>query len=134
MLSVRACRPKSFGKNYKKWRDAYFKGKVPDWLALEIVGSGGEIHLYIRVIEKYKSLVEAQIYAQYSEAELTPVEDYMLRFPSSLSYEDVNVNALELIFIKEDIFRLRLIPNLRKKARAKMMSGALTRSLLLRKH
>ncbi|MEK7645756.1 MAG: hypothetical protein AAB374_01470 [Patescibacteria group bacterium] len=111
--------PKNLWEKYKKWRDAYFKGKVPDWLALEIVGSGGEIHLYIRVIEKYKSLVEAQIYAQYSEAELTPVEDYMLRFPSSLSYEDVNVNALELIFIKEDIFPIKTYPEFEEEGAGK---------------
>ncbi len=102
--------PKNLWEKYKNWRDALFKGKVKDWLSLEIVGTGGEIHFYIRIIEKYKSLVEAQIYAQYPESELTPVTDYMLSFPASLSYSDVNVNALELVFIKEDIYPIKTYP------------------------
>ena len=101
---------KNAWEKYKKWRDGFFKGKVPDWFAVEIVGSAGEIHFYIRVIEKYKSLVEAQIYAQYPEAELTPVADYMSRFPSQLAYDEVNVNALELVFIKDDIFPIKTYP------------------------
>lgn len=111
--------PKNLWEKYKKWRDAFFKGKVPDWFALEIVGSNGEIHFYIRVIEKYKSLVEAQVYAQYPESELTPVADYMLRFPSSLSYNDVNVNALELVFIKEDIFPIKTYPEFEEEGAGK---------------
>lgn len=110
---------KNLWEKYKKWRDAFFKGKVLDWFSLEIVGSGGEIHFYIRVIEKYKSLVEAQIYAQYPESELTPVADYMLRFPSLLSYSDVNVNALELVFIKEDIFPIKTYPEFEEEGAGK---------------
>jgi len=101
---------KNLWEKYKKWRDGLFKGKVQDWLSLEIVGTGGEIHFYIKIIEKYKSLVEAQIYAQYPESELTPVTDYMLSFPASLSFSDVNVNALELVFIKEDIYPIKTYP------------------------
>lgn len=111
--------PKTLWEKYKKWRDAFFKGKVPDWFALEIVGSGGEIHFYIRAIEKYKNLVEAQIYAQYPESELTPIADYMLRFPSSLSYDEVNVNALELVFVKEDIFPIKTYPEFEEEGAGK---------------
>ena len=110
---------KNLWEKYKKWRDGLFKGKVQDWLSLEMVGSGGEIHIYIRVIEKYKSLVEAQIYAQYPESELTPVTDYMLRFPASLSYNDVNVNALELMFTKEDIFPIKTYPEFEEEGAGK---------------
>lgn len=111
--------PKNLWEKYKKWRDGLFKGKVQDWFSLEIVGSNGEIHFYIRVIEKYKSLVEAQIYAQYPESELTPVTDYMLRFPPVLSYSDVNVNALELVFIKEDIFPIKTYPEFEEEGAGK---------------
>src|SRR3990167_2491396 len=40
---------KNLWEKYKKWRDGLFKGKVQDWFALEMVGSGGEIHFYVRV-------------------------------------------------------------------------------------
>src|SRR3990167_4013288 len=39
-----------------RWRDKFFKGKTVDWVSLEIVGIGGEIHFYVRTPEQYKKL------------------------------------------------------------------------------
>src|SRR5258708_7791866 len=49
--------PKNAWEVFKKWRDGFFKGKIGDWLSLEMVGMNGEIHFYVRCIEKYKQLV-----------------------------------------------------------------------------
>ena len=68
-----------------RWRDKFFKGKMVDWISLEIVGISGEIHFYVRTPEQYKKLVQSQIYAQYSDSEITEVwDDYVNLLPFSL--------------------------------------------------
>lgn len=59
----------------------YLLGKFTDRFALELVGLGGEVHYYIRTQTKFRNLIEAQIYAQYPDAEIIEVEDYTKNFP-----------------------------------------------------
>ncbi len=58
------------------WFDGYFKGKAKNWSSLELVSIEGEVHFFIRVNKIFKDTVEAQIYAQYSTAEVYEVADY----------------------------------------------------------
>ncbi len=55
----------------------YVEGKTQLWYSLEIVSLGGKISFIIRAPKKMRELVEASFYAQYSNAEITEVEDYM---------------------------------------------------------
>lgn len=54
----------------------YFKGNMPMFASLEIASLEGVIHFYIRFQSKFKSLVEANFYAQYPGIELIEVDDY----------------------------------------------------------
>jgi hypothetical protein len=110
---------KNLWEVYKKWRDKVFKGKVPDWLALEMVGMNGEIHFYARVIEKYKNLFESQVYAHYPDSELTEVPDYFSKFPPKYIPGTSNVNALELSLIKENIFPIKTYPEFEEEGAGK---------------
>jgi len=40
------------------WRNKFFKGHMVNWISLEIVGIGGEIHFYVRTPEQFKKLVD----------------------------------------------------------------------------
>ena len=60
----------------------YMKGSwFHDRFSMELVGEEGKIHFYIRTQKKHRNMVEAQIYAQYPDAEIVEVEDYTQKFP-----------------------------------------------------
>ncbi|KKS27063.1 MAG: hypothetical protein A3C64_02915 [Candidatus Yanofskybacteria bacterium RIFCSPHIGHO2_02_FULL_41_12] len=94
-----------------KWRDKFFKGKVMDWFSFEIIGSGGEIHFFVRTIEAYKKLVQSQIYAQYPDTEITeaPV-DYITGWPASMPDDKNDLWGAELLLNKEDAYPIRTYP------------------------
>lgn len=56
--------------------DKYIKGKVRAWFSLEMVSIGGNVHFFVHAEKKFKNLIEAQFYSQYSEVEIYEVEDY----------------------------------------------------------
>ena len=62
--------------------DEYLKGAFwHDRFSMELVGGEGKIHFYIRTQKKYRNMVEAQVYAQYPDAEIVEVADYTENFP-----------------------------------------------------
>lgn len=60
------------GNNYAK----FWEGKVRNWFSLEIASIEGDVRFYIRTNSKFKNAIEAAIYSQYPEAEVTEAEDY----------------------------------------------------------
>jgi len=66
------------------FKKKYIKGEMQLWLSLEIVGNGGGISFYIRTPEQFRNLVEAQIYAQYPNAELIESQDYVEFMPNDI--------------------------------------------------
>ncbi len=62
-------------------KERFWDGKMPPVFSFEIVSIEGYVQFLVRVWEKYRDLVEATIYAQYPEAEITEVEDYVLNVP-----------------------------------------------------
>jgi len=56
--------------------EKYWKGFLRAWFSLEIVSIEGEIHFFIYTQKYFKNLVEAQIYAQYPDVEITEINDY----------------------------------------------------------
>src|SRR5487761_932621 len=52
--------------NTIKLRDRYIQGEFyHPRLSLEMVGTDGQMHFYIRMPKKFRNFVEAHIYAQY---------------------------------------------------------------------
>ncbi len=56
--------------------DTYWNGKIQPWFSLEMVSIGGEIKFFIWGPEKYRAIVEAQLYAQYPDVEVYEAQDY----------------------------------------------------------
>jgi len=98
-----------------RWQDKLFKGKVPDWFSFEIAGTGGDIHFYVRTQTKYRNLVESQIYAQYPDAELVEVQDYISTLPPFLPNDEYDLWGGELILSKEDAYPIRTYPEFEEK-------------------
>lgn len=56
--------------------ETFWDGKVPPWFSFEIASIEGEVRFYIWTPEKFKDLIETQIYAQYPTVEIYEAEDY----------------------------------------------------------
>lgn len=66
--------------NDPKKEDKWIAGEMEDSVGLEIVSLGGYLQFCLHMNERFRDLVEAAIYAQYPEAEITEVDDYAMRF------------------------------------------------------
>lgn len=75
----------------------YVEGKVPLWYSFEIVSLGGKISFVIRAPKASKDLVEAAFYAQYPEAEVTEVSDYLENFAYDPESSVAEVWGTELV-------------------------------------
>ena len=64
--------------------EKYWIGEVTRWTSLEIVSIGGEIHFYIRLYYKQRSLFEAAFFSFYKDVELVEVDDYVDTFPQTV--------------------------------------------------
>lgn len=92
------------------WKKRFFQGAVQPWLSLEIVGAGGDIKFYIRAIEGYRNMIETAVFAQYPEAEIKPVEDYVLNLPKYLPNDEYDLLGTELLLAKDDAYPLKTYP------------------------
>ena len=93
-----------------KWKDKYLKGELPPWFSIEIVGDGGKMKIFIRTPEKYKNLVESQVYAQYPDAEINEAEDYIVNLPLGIPNKDYDMWGTELVLTQPDAYPIRTYP------------------------
>ena len=59
----------------------FWDGKLLAWHSLEIVSIEGSVYFFIRLEQRFKDMIEAQIYAQYPQAEVQEVDDYTKYVP-----------------------------------------------------
>jgi hypothetical protein len=79
------------------WKEIWFMGKTPPCLAFEIASIDGFIQFYIRCEDRHRDIVEAGIYAQYPDAQISEVEDYMDRFPSNFPNPEWELWGSEIV-------------------------------------
>ncbi len=89
------------------WVTKYWKGEVSLWHSLEIISIDGQVRFFVRTPEKFKKMIEAQIYAQYPQAEVFEVEDYTKNVPSYKKDESFNIWACNFILSKDDIYPIK---------------------------
>ena len=89
------------------WWEKWFEGKMLLRYALEIVSLGGESHFYLRVHESRRNAVEASIYSQYPDAEITVVDDYTKNVPQNLPNKDWDMWGTDYEMMKEDVYPLK---------------------------
>lgn len=87
--------------------EEFLKGAFTDTFSFELVGIGGEVHFYIRTQKKYKNLVEAQIYAQYPDAQVVEVEDYTQNFPKVVPNKTWDLWGSDIKLTKADPFPIK---------------------------
>lgn len=87
--------------------EKYWKGKIQDYLSLEIVGDAGKSHFYIRIPSALKGYASSQIYAQYPKAEIKEVPDYVTNVPLDIPNAQYELWGTEIILAKEDGYPIR---------------------------
>lgn len=92
------------------WKESHLQGKFQAYFSLEIVGCEGDVQFYIRCVEKYRDLVEAALYAQYPEAQVLEVEDYINRIPNKYPNDTHKVFGSEMALAKPQYFPIRTYP------------------------
>ncbi len=78
-------------------KEKYFAGKVPvETTAFEIVSLDGYIQFIIHLTASLRDVVESAIFAQYPDAEIMEVPDYVQNFPDHFPSDDWDMWGTEL--------------------------------------
>lgn len=89
------------------WWENWVDGQVQQSVAFEIVSIEGKIHFYIRIPPSYRQAVEASVYSQYPEAEITEVEDYTRLIPRNVPNKEWDFWATDYKMLKDDHYPIK---------------------------
>lgn len=78
------------------------QGFLPDYFSFEIVGTEGDVHLYIRTQKKYRNLIEAHFYAQYPNIEIVEAPDYTENIPMTIPNKEWDLWGTEFEFTNKE--------------------------------
>jgi len=87
--------------------DRWIHGYNQQAFSLEIISIGGYIQFLIRTPEQFRDLVEAAIYAQYPEAEITEVEDYTESYKVEFPNDEYDIYGAELKLEKNEVYPIK---------------------------
>jgi len=88
---------------YDKFRGGYKQR----WFSMEIVSIEGYIQFLVWTEEELRDLVEASVYAQYPDAEITEVEDYVDSVPQTYPNKEYEVWVGDFSLAEDSAFPLR---------------------------
>lgn len=92
-----------------------------DSFSFEIVSTEGTIHFYARCPKAARNNMEAQIYAQYPDAEIFEVEDYTNEVPRNLPNKQWDVWGSTITLVKEDPIPIRTYKQFQEDVTGKMI-------------
>ena len=101
--------------------EIYIDGAFTDYMSLEIVGDSGEVRFYIRVMTRYRHLVEAHLYAQYPDVEILEVPDYTNDVPKIIPNSQWDLWGSDLGFTKHNAYPIRTYPKFEESITGKMI-------------
>lgn len=90
-----------------KW-EKYIEGKFQLSLYIELISIDGHIQFLIRTPEKFRDMVEAGIYAQYPDAEVTEVEDYVDAVPKTFPDDEWDMWGVEFGLDSDTYYPLKV--------------------------
>ncbi len=90
------------------WKEQNISGDLQKWFSVELASLGGEIRFFIRTVKIFRDIVEANIYAQYPEAEIEQVNDYTKAISADqIESNEYDLWGTELELVKEDCYPIR---------------------------
>ncbi len=88
-------------------REKFIEGYQQKWFSFEIISIEGYIQFLVWTEEQYRDLMETAIYAQYPEAEITEVEDYVSFAPDTYPNQEYDIWAGEFALAEDAAFPIR---------------------------
>ena len=87
-------------------------GFIPPSMSIEIVSLGGYVQFFVRCLIMQRDIIEAAIYAQYPDAEVTEVEDYvdLMPKPRELPDKEWDCWSAQLTFLRDSAYPIRTYP------------------------
>ncbi|MFA5318617.1 MAG: hypothetical protein WC323_04065 [Patescibacteria group bacterium] len=87
--------------------DTYWIGKTQDSFSFEIVSIEGYTQFLVKGEKKYQDLMEAMVYAQYPDAEITEVDDYTQNYPDRFPDDAYDLWGGEWVLVKPNPYPIR---------------------------
>lgn len=84
-------------KPRKKW----IEGRLQDQFSLELVGTNGELHFYVRCQKDQRNFVEARLYSQYPDLAINEVSDYVEDLPTDIPGRDYELYGGSMVLEKD---------------------------------
>ncbi|MEX2054266.1 MAG: hypothetical protein WD883_01885 [Candidatus Colwellbacteria bacterium] len=109
-----------------KRKDRYFKGKVEDWMSLEIVGFSDGVHFFIRTPVGYRHLVESSLLSEYPDAEINEVEEDYIQRLREKPFAHRDIFGTDLVLAKADHFPLKTYEYFEDKTDERMLDPLAT--------
>lgn len=95
--------------------EIYLEGEIQLSVSLEIVSNSGYIQFFIHTPKKFRDTIEAAFYAQYPDAEITEVEDYIHDLPETVPNDRYDLWGAEFILTGPQWSPVRTYPNFEDK-------------------
>lgn len=92
------------------WLEKYRDGYIQPTITVEIISVGGYIQFLIRTPEVQRDLVEAAIYAQYPNAEISEVEDYVDQYAVKFPNDEYDMWGCEMTLTNKEWYPIRTYP------------------------
>jgi len=87
--------------------EKFITGYKQRWFSFEIISIGGYIQFLIRTEESLRDLVEASVYAQYPEAEIVEVDDYVAAYATKFPNDEFDIWAADFVLSDHPGFPIR---------------------------
>ncbi len=90
--------------------EGHFLGATQKWFSFEIISIEGFVQFIVYTDNSFRSLIEASIYAQYPDAEITEVEDYTKGIPDTYPNNEYDVWGTDFKMTRPYYYPIRCYP------------------------
>ena len=89
------------------WWEKWIEGKIVLSYSFEIVSIGGEPHFFIRTVEANRDSIEAAIYSQYPDVEISKADDYAKYIPQDIPNKDWDLWGADYKLLKPNPYPIK---------------------------
>ncbi|MFA5355350.1 MAG: hypothetical protein WC302_01245 [Candidatus Paceibacterota bacterium] len=92
------------------WWEKWIDGQYQTGVSFEIASIDGNVHFYVKALVSYREAIEASIYAQYPEAEISEAEDYTKYVPQNIPNKDWDLWGGDYFMLVDDHYPIKTYP------------------------